>query len=239
MIQARKPFRFHHDLHKPRQFWARPSKSSMGAADEKLVFIGVGHALSRWEAVETSIHALFSTLVDSRTIASARAFGTILGQRNKAEAITAASQIYFEIRKQLHKKDRQTVQWIGQAEDICSSLIENYNIAARRRHDVAHGMAWNLSKNPIEIPEWYLVAPLYNSLKNDDWIKDHIGLLVNTDQTLNDIGKFNEIYRKNTDYIFDYGMIKILADKFQHLARQTGEFAAFIKKDGSPPIPIQ
>jgi hypothetical protein len=86
--------------------WARGRKGTSGAPSNKLIHIAVGHALSNWEHVEGAISMLFSYFVETRTIAAARAFGSINGARARETAIRQASESFFKLRKQAYGKDR-------------------------------------------------------------------------------------------------------------------------------------
>jgi hypothetical protein len=129
-------------------FWNRPAKSRTRAASDKLLHIGVGHALSNWEQVELAASILFSHLVDSRSIAAQRAYGSIMGARGKADALRQAAEIYFSLRRNLlDKKDRVHIKAVDQMEHYCSVFIHNYTNASGRRNDIAHGIAWELSQS--------------------------------------------------------------------------------------------
>jgi hypothetical protein len=200
--------------------WARSRKGASGAPSNKHIHMGVGHALSNWEHVEAAISVLFSYFVETRTIAAARAFGSINGARARELAIRQASETFFKLRKQEHRKDKARSGVIKEAEKCASHLIRNYGLASARRNDFAHGIAYELSLKKAEQPLWFLVAPNHNSRKTANWIEDDFILRAKTGHRLSDpkaYFDYNKFYRKNAEYVFSVQQIKVFAGKFAYL----------------------
>lgn len=199
------------------KFWVRGDKAKDGAQSEKLVYLGVGHALSNWEHVESSMAVLFSTFVESRTIAGIRAYGTINGSRAREAALRQAADAFFSIRKATHRKDRAAYEEINKFEKITNSLIHNYGLASARRADIAHGVAWRIVTNNDDQCSWFLVVPNYQSAKTTNWINEDIKLAENKGIRLADreaYFDYNKIYYKNSQYIYGVKELKTFAGKF-------------------------
>jgi hypothetical protein len=201
-------------------FWVRGNKANDGAPSSKLVHIGVGHALSNWEHVESAAAMLFSAFVESQSIAAIRAYGTINGSRAREAALRQASETFFSLRKVAHKKDRATYDEIKKFEDVASCLIHNYGQASGRRTDIAHGIAWELSREQKTEQSWFLVAPNYQSPKTANWIEDDLKLREAKGLRLADPAayfNFNKLYYKNSQYVFGVSNLKVFAGKFAYL----------------------
>jgi hypothetical protein len=157
-------------------FWIRGNKATKGAIDRRVIYLGVGHALSNWEHVEAAAAMFFSAFVESRSIAGIRAYGTINGSRAREAALRQASETFFFLRKVDRQKDRAAHDIITKTEKIANCLIHNYGKASARRTDIAHGIATKLSRDKTPEMSWFLVAPNYQSPKTANWIADDVGL---------------------------------------------------------------
>jgi hypothetical protein len=222
--------------------WTRGKKNGSGAASNKLIHMAVGHALSNWEHVEAAISMLFSYFVETRTIAAARAFGSINGARARESAIRQASETFFKLRKHAHRKDKTVSAEIKTAEKCASHLIRNYGLASARRNDFAHGIALELSLKKAEQPAWFLIAPNHNSRKTSNWIEDDFILRARTGLQLSDpkaYFEYNKFYRKNADYVFGLQEIKVFAGKFAHLYADMLAFGNAIDPTRFTVTPVQ
>ena len=200
--------------------WVRGNKAKDGAPSNKHIHIGVGHALSNWEPVKSAGAMFFSAFVKSPSIAGIRAYGTINGSRAREAALRQAADAFFTLRKHANQKDRATYDEIKKFEDAASSLIINYGQASARRADIAHGMAWELSREERTDFSWFLVAPNYQAPKTANWIADDLrlrdakGLRLHDPEAYFDYSKF---YYKNSQYVFGVSELKVFAGKFAYL----------------------
>ena len=208
--------------------WTRGQKSKNPAKYNKLIHVGVGHALSNWEHVEAAAAMLFSHFVNSTSIAALRAYGTINGTRAREAALKQAAETFFALRKHAYKKDRKVYDDLKIAEKCTSILIHNYGAASGRRNDIAHGIAWELSAKEQDEQAWYLVAPNYNSPKTKNWIEDDFGLRSAKGLSLRDPKArfdYNKFYYKNSEYVFGPNELKTFAGKFAYLYAEMLSFA--------------
>jgi hypothetical protein len=110
-------------------YWVRGPKSKEGSESNRLIHLGVGHALSNWEHLEAAGALFFSTFVDSNSIAAMRAYGTIAGSRGREAALRQAGDTFFALRKNQYKKDRNIYEEIKAGERSAVQLIHNYGQA--------------------------------------------------------------------------------------------------------------
>jgi len=190
--------------------------------------MAVGHALTNWEHVEAAGAGLFGHFVDSYSIAAIRAYGSIIGTKARQAALAEAAETFFFLRKEMLKKDRQTIDEVKTAERCSKILIHNYGQASGRRNDIAHGFAWELSFKEQKTLSWFLVAPNYQSRRTANWIEDDFRLRASKGLRLEDAKArfdFNKFYYKNSDYVFGVKEIKAFAGKFAHLYADMLSFA--------------
>jgi hypothetical protein len=202
------------------KFWVRGNKANEGAPSNKIIHLGVGHALSNWEQVEAAGALFFSTLVESDSIAAIRAYGTINGSRAREAALRQASQTFFLLRRDANEADRVVYDEIKKFENTANCLIHNYGQASARRTDIAHGIAWELSREQKAEQSWFLVAPNYQSPKTRNWIEDDLKLRAAKKLTLSDSAArfdYNKFYYKNSEYVFGASELKTFAGKFSYL----------------------
>ncbi len=201
-------------------FWIRGHKAKIGAPDEKLVYIGVGHALSNWEHVESAGAMFFSTFIESASIAGTRAYGTINGSRAREAALRQAADTFFSLQKSQHRKNRSIYDEIIKSEKIANCLIKNYSQASARRNDIAHGVAQELSAEKTDKYSWFLVAQNYQSTKTVNWIEDDVKLRDNKGFSIHDKNSYfdyKKFYYKNSQYVFGIQELKIFSGKFIYL----------------------
>jgi hypothetical protein len=221
--------------YKRADYWERGSKSNAGEPFASVIQIGVGHALTNWEHVENAVSMLFSQFTESSTIAAARAYGTIIGARARHSAVSAAMDVFFDIRKQRNKKDRETCNLIIKHKEAATLLLTNYLTASKRRNDIAHGICWELSRNEsVSIRSWFLVPATYNTPHSSHWIEDDFKWHAATGGRLRDAQHtitFNKMYYKNADYVFATKEIKTFAGKFAYLSADILSFLNIINPE--------
>ena len=70
------------DLPLPALFWKAPKPSDTGDANEAVIWMAVGRALSKWEAIEEHMAGLFEALTQTHSLAARRAYGSLVGGMN-------------------------------------------------------------------------------------------------------------------------------------------------------------
>ncbi len=132
--------------------WNPKPKLPMGDADERDTYAAVGHALSRWECLETSIALCFSAIVGALMNQSAmRAYGTVASFSGRRDMVKAAFDV-FELRD--HPKVAPFAPLLNRAGNFSA-----------RRNEIAHGVVTRVTVD--NVPQGsYLVPPRYNSNKH-------------------------------------------------------------------------
>jgi hypothetical protein len=134
--------------------WDKPAPPETGDLDVRALYAAVGEALSEWERMEERLSVLFSILIglDRPSEAASRAYGSILGFRQRREMIERAAEVYFD----LHPD--------ADLQKIFDDALEYAGGFASRRNDIAHGKVtsfFDRDKNTV-----FLVwPPFYNSTK--------------------------------------------------------------------------
>jgi hypothetical protein len=206
--------------YKSPKYWERGPKSKSGEPFAAVLHVGVGHALTNWEHVENSASLLFSQFTESPTIAADRAYGAIVGSRARHAAIIQAMNVFFDIRLQQYKKERDIYKHVSMGKEVCEILLTNYILASSRRNDIAHGITFELSVVKSGALSWFLVPATYNAAHSTHWINDDFKWRAATGMRLKDPKAtiaFNKMYRKNADYIYSAKSLRILAGKFAYL----------------------
>src|SRR5438093_592088 len=113
-----------------RKPWDIPPIPKRGDSEENITFESVGRALTGWEIFEIELSRLFSSLTGTGdgTIASIRAYGSVLTFRGRAEMIEAAASVHFSL---LPDKD---------FEKAMKDLLTAGARYAARRNEIAHGV---------------------------------------------------------------------------------------------------
>lgn len=116
------------DLGSPGSYWKRPIAKTKGDPDSRVTYMAVGNALTVWEIVETYLGIVYLTLIQTRSEAARRSYGSIETPRGRRDAIKAAAESYFLL-------------FNGTVEDQrrFDLLLEHAAHAAARRNDIAHG----------------------------------------------------------------------------------------------------
>jgi hypothetical protein len=113
----------------------------------------VGSALTSWEKLEIFLAHLFDALVEARSGAAFRAYGTIQGAEGRRRAIEAAASGFFRFRPDPLLADIFT-------------LTGAYSNAATYRNNIAHGITISMRNEVNEIPleeRYYLGPPVYST----------------------------------------------------------------------------
>jgi hypothetical protein len=131
-----------------------PSDTYRGEATKEPLHLAVGRALNQWECLESALAEIFRLMVDSRSMAAARAYGTISSAIGRRDALKAAASEFFR-----NKSDPCT--------DDFGKLFKAHESAAKYRNNIAHGICYGIvdvGKGPIY---WFLCPPQYNTKKNE------------------------------------------------------------------------
>jgi hypothetical protein len=173
--------------------WDFGQPKDKGAPDPNRLFMAVGAALTSWEALEFIFASLFQTLVESKSPASHRVYGSIASARGRRDALEAAAEIFFE-RKKVDNEEQAAFR----------SLIKHFVHAASRRNEIAHGVA-------CEVPPGgtFLIPAPYNTNKTHAFPKDDDGewgrIRAKYRYTTEDIDLFNrrtnELFTATASYV--------------------------------------
>lgn len=185
--------------------WTLPRLRS-GDADSDLLYVAVGRALSQWEELETGLSELFATFVESRSIAAARAYGTVASAQGRFDLLDAAAEVYFAARA---------------GRDDYRQIIKVLRLASPCRNNIAHGVVREYAAHGVDGGGSYLVSPEYNSRRNEAFAEIEADSLDPFDFT-----------RHKYAYIAE--QINELCARFSLLARETGNFARRLARPGAP-----
>ena len=106
----------------PRDHWEMPPPAARGTPSE--VYEAVGQALSMWESIENSFAWMFQVLVEGKSVAAQRVYGTITTSHGRRVALQAASEVYFSIH---HTPEEIRLYF--------NDLIANFKETSRRREN--------------------------------------------------------------------------------------------------------
>ncbi len=133
------------------EYWKRPAGKPRGESDVNAIFLSVGIALSRWEAVEQLFSWLFGYFVESPAQAATRAYGIVTANHSKRAMMDEAAQVFFRLRRAGEEFSKPL-----------EKLLAHYGQAASRRGDIAHGMVMTFDVGGENLGS-FLVPPVYNS----------------------------------------------------------------------------
>jgi len=123
-----------------------------GEATPEEIFVAVGSALYHWEKMEVELAHLFHALIEARSGAAFRAYGSIQGIEGRRRAIEAAASSFFRFRS-----DPLLAQVFA--------LTNAYASAASYRNNIAHGVtalfAVTMEDGEKGNSSWYLTPPSY------------------------------------------------------------------------------
>lgn len=130
-----------------------PSPGHLGEPNKDILHLAVGRALNEWELVESFLALIFGHLVESRSPAARRAYGTLIAGTARKDVLEAAAIEFFR----------------GKADPMMAdyySLFNAYSTSAQYRNNIAHGICYaNVSSGghpPFDFG-WFLYPPLYNT----------------------------------------------------------------------------
>jgi hypothetical protein len=188
-------------------YWAAPPKSLVGDADQSLIYLNVGMALSKWGNVEGIFAMLFTLFIDARTLGAARVFGSIGGLMGKVDALKAATGAAF-FQRGVSADDQR--DW--------KLLLEHYREATDRRNEIAHGMVMGYQIEDEERGSF--LVPVYNTKKsNPFWMNEQA----------------HDFLDRLGQYRYTSGDIAYLSDKFRQLNGWGVRFhIAYSAKYGTP-----
>jgi hypothetical protein len=131
-----------------------PSETYLGEPTKDSLHMAVGSALDEWENVESVLARIFGLLVQSRSVAALRAYGTITSASGRKEALKQAAVAFF-----YGKPDPMMADYY--------SLFNAYASAAQFRNNIAHGISYGYVyfKGVTSEPGWFLFPPQYNTRK--------------------------------------------------------------------------
>jgi hypothetical protein len=141
--------------HPPAKLTNADINPGTGELTKEPLHAAVGSALDSWEKLEVFLAHLFDTLVEARTAAAMRAYGTIQGTQGRRQAIEAAASSFFRF-----PSDPLIV-------DIFT-LANAYFSASTYRNNIAHGITISMTSEVNGLPigeRHYLVPPPYNTRK--------------------------------------------------------------------------
>lgn len=191
--------------HPATELWKRPQGKPQGESDANAIYISVGIALSRWEALEGFLSMLFGYFVESPAQAATRAFGTLTSNQNKQLMMKEAAQIFFR----LHGAGKESSEPL-------EILLQHYGQAVGRRNDIAHGMAMNFVFGD-EHRGVFWIPPFYNSRNTlafadptttDNSLFSQLKYRYTSEDISTFTGMFNDLLHETLTY---YGR---LADKY-------------------------
>ena len=140
--------------HPPAKLTNADINPGTGELTKEPLHAAVGSALDSWEKLEIFLAHLFDTLVEAKTAAAMRAYGTIQGAEGRRQAIEAAASSFFRFRPDPLIADVFT-------------LTKAYRSAATYRNNIAHGITISMTSevsisnraNAIPLGERYYLAP--------------------------------------------------------------------------------
>src|SRR5437660_1069430 len=141
------------EWHPPARLTRNDFHSGSGELTKEPLHAAVGSALTSWEKLEIFLAHLFDALVEARSGAAFRAYGTIQGAEGRRRAIEAAASSFFRFRPDTLLADIFT-------------LTGAYSNAATFRNNIAHGITISMRTEVNEIPleeRYYLGPPVYST----------------------------------------------------------------------------
>jgi hypothetical protein len=137
-----------------------PSEKYLGEREKSTLHERVGSAINEWENLESILAEIFRLLVESKSMAAARAYGAIAP---RYEALKIAAIEFFRHRPNDLKRDEFL------------KLFRAYNAAAEYRNNVAHGICYGwlyIGGKGAAAATWFLCPPNYNTRMRQNDIRD-------------------------------------------------------------------
>jgi hypothetical protein len=157
-----------------------PSESYLGERDKDALHVRVGSAINEWEILESALARIFAHMVESRSMAAVRAYGTITAGRR--EALDVAAIEFFR-----GKPDPMMADFY--------ELFSAYAAAAQYRNNIAHGICYGRVYVGGKAPTtWFLYPPQYNTKKRNEGINDDAAAYIyNADDILHCETRFKRL----------------------------------------------
>jgi len=127
-----------------------PSDTYLGETSKTVLHEAVGNALNEWEQVESILAVIFGLLVESRSGAALRAYGTILAQKTRRDALESAAIEFFRGKTDPKKAD-------------FDALFKAYGDTIKYRNNIAHGICYGQVSVGRTPTTWFLYPPQYNT----------------------------------------------------------------------------
>jgi len=170
-----------------------PSETYLGERDKSVLHERVGSAINEWEILESILAEIFRLLVESKSMAAARAYGAMAPRH---EALRVAAIEFFRDKPNDPKRDE------------FFNLFKAYNAAAEYRNNIAHGICygWLYIGGKAPPTTWFLCPPNYNTRKRKNDVRD-AAYIYNASDILNCEERFKqlsavavelELYLRNT-----------------------------------------
>lgn len=126
----------------------------MGDADATTIYASVGHALSMWEWMESTLAHIFGALCQAQSDSAVRAYGSLMAFSGRRDMLAAAYRVF---------------PWREEAGgDKFEKFLEEVSRFAARRNEIAHGVVV-LSGTVSKSSGYYLFPAFYNSVKRKPW----------------------------------------------------------------------
>jgi hypothetical protein len=106
-----------------------PSPAYLGEINKDVIHLAAGKALNEWENLEQILSWIFRHLVESRSIAASRAYGTLIAGTARRDALGAATWEFFRA-----KGDPVMLDFV--------ELYQTYTNSAQYRNNIAHGICY-------------------------------------------------------------------------------------------------
>lgn len=196
--------------------WKRPGKRETGDTTDDVLYRSVVLTLSRWELVENFMARLFAILVSSPSQAAARAFGTVTSSSGRSEMLRRAGEVYFDHPAVFYRRKHHDA-------GVLNKLLKNYEVAAQRRNDIAHGIAAEITWTTVQTLGWLLVPPDYNTRRTklpsfNPLGEPQFGIMANFRVT------WTRTYLSRAAYAYASDDILTFARKFEELSLLTARF---------------
>lgn len=150
------------DWHPPEK--KLPSERYLGERAKSILHERVGSALNEWEILESALARIFGYMVQSKSMAALRAYGTIIAGRK--EALEVAAIEFFR-----DKPDPMMAE--------IHELINAYGAAQPYRNNIAHGICYGRLYTISPVPTtWFLYPPYYNTRKRKEGINDALAAYI-------------------------------------------------------------
>ena len=177
------------------EIWERPPLREVGEPTADRIYIAVGKALSQWERAEEGFAMLFEILVESKSDAAIRAYGSITNSAGRREALRSAAEVTFEVRgiSDIMRKEFK-------------ELMTHFEKASSRRDDIAHGITMHETAGDHNLG-WFLLVPTYNTSRSHAFSQDQSKVFWDRGKyryVSKDILGFRDKFETLTLRVFDY-----------------------------------